>query len=196
MEGSAFPKNGSEKLTLTLRRPDQTIQYDYGYVVPGHFSYVLMYSTTEKSESPQFNGFVASFAVLSQSSAILTLRNVTWALILLTVFAIGIPVGIEFWKTRHQHRAVSAPTLPAPSPRISFSRRKPKTQIGIGLGMCLCSIGVATMDQIQGNSPQALGQLSSVVVGACIAHQGRRRLRQEQVAEISNSGPHIGPLDL
>jgi len=184
------------KFAMTLHRPDQSIIKFLGYIVPDRVTYELLDYTTEKTDAPQFKRFVASFAVLSQSTEILNLRNVTWAMILLTVFAIGIPVGIELWRARHEHRDVVPSTLPARSPRISFSRWKPKTQIGLGLGICLCFICVAIVDQIQRNSPQALGQLVYVLLGASLAHQGRRRLRQEQSAEISEGGPNIGPLDL
>lgn len=181
---------------MTLRRPDQsTINY-FGYIVPDRVTYELVDYTTEKTEPAQFRAFVKSFAVLPQATKLLSLSNITWALITLTVLATGTPVGREFWKVRHASRIAAPPNPPRPGPRISLSRRKPKTQIGIGLGMCLCCICVAILNQIQGNSTQALGQLVNVLLGAYIAHRGRRRLQQEQTAEHSYSGPNIGPLDL
>jgi hypothetical protein len=43
-----------------------------------------------------------------------TLRNLTWALILLTVLAAVVPIGIEIWKAYHepQNVHVSAPLEP------------------------------------------------------------------------------------
>jgi hypothetical protein len=196
IEASAFPKKDSVKFAMTLRRPDQPPINFFGYIVPDRVTYELVDYTTEKTEPQQFNAFVRSFSVLSQTTELLSLSNITWALISLTVFATGILVGREFWKAHHEPRVAVPSNLPPPGPRMSFSRWKPKTQIGIGLGMCLCYICVAILDQIQGNSTQALGQLVYVLLGAYIAHRGRRRLQQEQAAEHSDSGPNIGPLDL
>jgi hypothetical protein len=41
-----------------------------------------------------------------------TLKNLTWALIFLTIFAVGTPIGIEIWKAFHEPQSVPASAPP------------------------------------------------------------------------------------
>ncbi len=59
-------------------------------------------------------------AILSSSSDRLealtrTLKNLTWALIVLTIAAVAVPIGIEVWKAYHE--ASPAQTAPLLEPR-------------------------------------------------------------------------------
>jgi hypothetical protein len=68
-EPSAYPLKDSLKITITIHPPNEATMYTYGYVVTGNRTYMLVDFSPKTAESPQFNHFVGSFALLSPSKS-------------------------------------------------------------------------------------------------------------------------------
>src|SRR5437762_2680386 len=61
---------GSLRLDTRLLSPDGMVYHQFGYLVPGHITYLIATTSPDDVESPAFRQFVNSFHVLAPSLAV------------------------------------------------------------------------------------------------------------------------------
>ncbi len=157
---SHSPRSGSAKFRTKLRTPDNRDFYQYGYLVPGRWSYILLTYAPDETEPPAFSTFARSFKLLNPSQNTYAPPSAVIVPLLLLAAIVG-----AFFDWRYVRAGGVRPT------------GKQKLYLGITVAICaLLLIALALL----GGSAEGLGQASALLTVLIFAlwEFGRFRVRR------------------
>jgi hypothetical protein len=74
-------------------------------------------------------------------------------------------------------------------------KSNPKKLIKAGIGLCVLSLFLAILTWLRGDTNGSINAITTIAVGGYLIYLGRRKLREQKIAEEFKDIPKIGPLD-
>ena len=68
-------------------------------------------------------------------------------------------------------------------------KSNPKRLIKVGIGLCILSFFLAILTWLRGDTNGAINAVTAIAIGGYLVYLGRRRLREQQIAEESKDTP-------